>query len=124
MLTYKVYTTENLTQLNGAMPDLKGFHTQEVKLPQQKTFHPETFRGKTYNTVTWSQYIMYPQMTGKLRIPPITYHGIVMEEDRSEDAFFTGGGYKEVQRNVTAPGITIQVDPLPAKPSWVLWWCR
>lgn len=117
MLTYKVYTTENLTQLNGAMPDLKGFHTQEVKLPQQKTFHPETFRGKTYNTVTWSQYIMYPQMTGKLRIPPITYHGIVMEEDRSEDAFFTGGGYKEVQRNVTAPGITIQVDPLPAKPA-------
>lgn len=116
MLTYKVYTTLNLTQLNGAMPDLKGFHTQEVKLPQQKNFHMETFRGKTYNTVTWSQYIMYPQMTGSLKIPSITYHGIVMEEDRSEDAFFTGGGYKEVPRDVTAPGITIQVDPLPAKP--------
>lgn len=42
MLTYKVYTTLNLTQLNGAMPDLKGFHTQEVKLPQQKNFHMET----------------------------------------------------------------------------------
>lgn len=39
-----------------------------------------------------------------------------MEEDRSEDAFFTGGGYKEVPRDATAPGITIQVDPLPAKP--------
>lgn len=116
MLTYKVYTTLNLTQLNGAMPDLKGFHTQEVKLPQQKNFHMETFRGKTYNTVTWSQYIMYPQMTGSLKIPSITYHGIIMEEDRSEDAFFTGGGYKEVPRDVTAPGITIQVDPLPAKP--------
>ena len=116
MLTYKVYTTLNLTQLNGAMPDLKGFHTQEVKLPQQKNFHMETFRGKAYNTVTWSQYIMYPQMTGSLKIPSITYHGIVMEEDRNEDAFFTGGGYKEVPRDVTAPGITIQVDPLPAKP--------
>ena len=116
MLTYKVYTTLNLTQLNGAMPDLKGFHTQEVKLPQQKNFHMETFRGKAYNPVTWSQYIMYPQMTGSLKIPSITYHGIVMEEDRSEDAFFTGGGYKEVPRDVTAPGITIQVDPLPAKP--------
>lgn len=117
MLTYKVYTTQNLTQLNGAMPDLKGFHTQEVKLPQQKTFHQETLNGRTYNTVTWSQYIMYPQMTGKLKIPSITFHGIVMQEDRSEDAFFSGGGYKEVNRDVTAPGITIQVDPLPAKPS-------
>lgn len=119
MLTYKVYTTANLTQLNGAMPDLKGFHTQEVKLPQQKTFHKETLKGRTYNTVTWSQYVMYPQMTGKLAIPPITYHGIVMEENRNEDpieAFLSGGGYREVKRNITAPGITIQVDPLPAKP--------
>ena len=116
MLTYKVYTTENLTQLNGAMPDLKGFHTQEVKLPQQKTFHQETLKGRTYNTVTWSQYIMYPQMTGTLKIPSITFHGVVMQEDRSEDAFFSGGGYKEVNRDVTAPGITIEVSPLPAKP--------
>lgn len=117
MLTYKVYTTENLTQLNGAMPDLKGFHTQEVKLPQQKTFHSETLKGRTYQTVTWSQYIMYPQMTGKLTIPPITFHGVVMEEDRSENAFFSGGGYKEVKRDVTAPGISIKVDPLPTKPA-------
>ncbi len=119
MLTYKVYTTANLTQLNGAMPDLKGFHTQEVKLPQQKTFHTETLKGRTYNTVTWSQYVMYPQMTGKLTVPPITFRGVVMEENRNEDpveAFLSGGGYKEVRRDVTAPGITIQVDPLPAKP--------
>lgn len=116
MLTYKVYTTTNLKQLSGAMPDLNGFHTQEVKLPQQKVFHTESFNGRNYQVVTWSQYIMYPQMTGKLTVPPITYHGIVMEQDRSADAFFSGGGYREVQRDVTAPGITIQVDPLPAKP--------
>lgn len=120
MLTYKVYTTANLTQLNGAMPDLKGFHTQEVKLPQQKTFHTENFKGRMYKTVTWSQYIMYPQMTGKLTVPPITFNGVIMEENRNEDpleAFLSGGGYKEVRRKVTAPGITIQVDPLPAKPN-------
>ena len=33
LLTYKVYTTLELTQLEGKMPDLTGFHTQEVKLP-------------------------------------------------------------------------------------------
>jgi len=41
LLTYKVYTTVNLRQLYGKMPDLKGFHTQEVDLPQQKTFSLE-----------------------------------------------------------------------------------
>ncbi len=30
LLTYKVYTQVELTQLEGKMPDLKGFHMQEV----------------------------------------------------------------------------------------------
>ena len=29
------------------MPDLTGFHTQEVQLPQQKSFHLERVNGKT-----------------------------------------------------------------------------
>ncbi len=99
------------------MPDTKGFHTQEVKLPQQKTFHKETVNGRTYNCVTWSQYVMYPQMTGQLEIPSITFHGIVMEEARDPISFITGGGYQEVRRDIKAPGMKIQVDPLPAKPA-------
>ncbi len=31
LLTYKVYTLVDLTQLEGKMPDLTGFHTQEIK---------------------------------------------------------------------------------------------
>lgn len=121
LLTYKVYTLVDLTQLEGKMPDLTGFHTQEVPLPQQKSFHVENVNGTPYRCVTWSQYVMYPQMTGKLEIPSITFKGIVVEENRSVDpfeAFFNGGsGYVEVKRNIDAPGLTIQVDPLPKKPA-------
>lgn len=121
LLTYKVYTRVDLTQLEGKMPDLKGFHTQEVQLPQQKTFHTETINGRPYKCVTWSQYVMYPQMTGKLEIPSLTFHGIVVEQNRNVDpfeAFFNGGsGYVEVKKDITAPGMTIQVDPLPNKPA-------
>ena len=46
LLTYKVYTLVSLTQLEGKMPDLKGFHTQEVDLPQQKSFKVETLNGR------------------------------------------------------------------------------
>lgn len=121
LLTYKVYTLVDLTQLEGKMPDLTGFHSQEVKLPQQKSFHVENVNGRPYRCVTWSQYVMYPQMTGSLKIPPITFKGIVVEENRSVDpfeAFFNGGsGYVEVHKNIQAPGLTIQVDPLPKKPA-------
>lgn len=121
LLTYKVYTQVELTQLNGKMPDLTGFHSQEVPLPQQKSFHLETVNGRPYRCVTWSQYMMYPQMTGKLEIPTITFKGVVVQENRNVDpfeAFFNGGsGYVEVKKDIIAPGMTIQVDPLPQKPA-------
>lgn len=64
---------------------------------------------------------MYPQMTGALKIPSITFKGIVVQQNRSVDpfeAFFNGGsGYVEVKRNIVAPGLTVQVDPLPPKPA-------
>ena len=121
LLTYKVYTQVDLTQLEGKMPDLKGFHTQEVPLPQQKTFHTETVNGRPYKCVPWSQYVMYPQMTGRLEIPSITFKGIVVQQNRNVDpmeAFFNGGsGYVEVKKDIKAPGITLQVDPLPQRPA-------
>lgn len=121
LLTYKVYTLVDLTSLKGNMPDLKGFHTQEVQLPQQKSYKIETVNGRPYRTVTWSQYVMFPQITGKLEIPGITFDGIVIQQNRDVDpfeAFFNGGsGYVEVKKKIKAPGLTIQVDPLPARPA-------
>ena len=121
LLTYKVYTLVSLTQLEGKMPDLKGFHTQEVDLPQQKSFKIETLNGRPYRTVTWSQYVMFPQLTGKLTIPSITFNGIVVQQNRNIDpfeAFFNGGsGYVEVKKQIVAPSIDIQVDPLPQRPA-------
>ena len=120
LLTYKVYTLVDLTSLDGKMPDLKGFHTQEIPLPQQKSFHIEKLNGRNYRCVTWSQYVMYPQMTGKMTIPSLTFKGVVVMQNRNVDpfeAFFNGGsGYIEVKRNIVAPAIDIQVDPLPQKP--------
>ena len=121
LLTYKVYTLVSLTQLRGDMPDLKSFYTQEVDLPQQKSFSVETVNGRPYRTCTWSQYVMFPQMTGKLQIPSITFEGIVVQQNRNIDpfeAFFNGGsGYIEVKKKIVAPGIEIQVDPLPERPA-------
>lgn len=121
LLTYKLYTLVDLTSLDGKMPDLKGFHTQEIPLPQQKSFHLEKLNGRNYRCVTWSQYVMYPQMTGKMTIPSITFKGVVVVQNRNVDpfeAFFNGGsGYVEVKRNIVAPAIDIQVDPLPDKPT-------
>ena len=119
LLTYKVYTLVNLRQLYGKMPDLKGFHTQEVTLPQQKTFSLEHYKGRNYNTTTWSQYVLFPQQTGDMEIPSITFEGVVAQRTISDDpfdAFFNGGGYIEVKKKIVTPKIKITVQPLPDKP--------
>ena len=121
LLTYKVYTLVDLTSLNGKMPDLKSFYSQEIPLPQQKKFTVENVNGRPYRTVTWSQYVMFPQMTGKLEIPPITFEGVVVQANQDIDpfeAFFNGGsGYIEVKKKIQAPGLSVEVLPLPERPA-------
>ena len=117
LLTYKVYTQVNLTELRGDIPDLKGFHTQEVELPNQKTFTLEHYNGRNYNTTIWRQLVLFPQQTGKIEIPSVTFEGTVSQMVASADpfdAFFNGGNYVNINKNLVTPKLTINVKELPA----------
>ena len=117
LLTYKVYTQVNLTNLRGDIPDLKGFHTQEVELPNQKTFTLEHYNGRNYNTTIWRQLVLFPQQTGKIEIPSVTFEGTVSQMVASADpfdAFFNGGNYVNINKNIVTPNLTIDVKELPA----------
>ena len=119
LLTYKIYTTVNLTNVSGKMPDLKGFHTQEVEMPKgNREFELEHYNGRNYRTIVWSQYVLFPQQSGQLEIPSITFEGTIAQMVQSYDpfeAFFNGGSnYVNVQKAITTPKLTIDVLPLPS----------
>lgn len=117
LLTYKVYFTVNLRELEIKMPDLKGFLTQEVELQRgQPTL--EHYQGRNYNTIVWSQYVLFPQQAGKLEIPSIDFDATVaVRTQRSMDPFdmfFNGGtGYVDVRKTISTPKLTVNVSPLP-----------
>ena len=115
LLTYKIYTQVNLTGLDGDMPDLKGFHTQEVELPRQKQWKLEHYNGRNYNTTVYSQYVLFPQQSGKLEIPSITFEGVVTEIVPSNDPFdfFNGGSRRDIKKNIVTPKLSINVKELP-----------
>lgn len=121
LLTYKIYTTLNLTQLDGKLPTLDGFQIQEIPLPRNKEFELETYNGRNYRSVIWSQYVLFPQKSGDLVIPSITYEGLVVIPRRNVDpfdAFFNGvSAMQEVKKKIVTPKLTIHVSPLPAKPA-------
>ena len=118
LLTYKVYTTVNLTELSGKMPDLKGFAMQEVELPANKEFTLEHYKGRNYKTLVWRQFVLFPQQSGTLEIPSVTYEGTILQQSRTVDPFdifFNGGSsYTKVQKSLRTPKLTIEVSPLPA----------
>lgn len=120
LVTYKAYTTVDLRQLIGKMSDQQGFYIQEVELPAQKSFKLEHYKGRNYNTVVYRQYVLFPQKSGKLEIPPVTFDAVVAQRvavsDDPFEAFFNGGGYVEVQKKIVAPKLVLNVEALPTKP--------
>ena len=121
LLTYKLYTLVSIDQCSGKMPDLDGFHTQEIALPQQKTLKYERVNGRNYGTVVWSQYVLFPQKTGKLVVPAINFEADVVQQDRSVDPFdaFFGGGSSliRVKKTIVAPAVELTVAPFPTRPA-------
>ena len=120
LLTYKVYSTVNLVSLNGKVPDLKGFHIQEIELPQQKEWQLEHYNGRNYRALTWSQYLLFPQQTGEIEVPSVSFEGIVQQRVRSNSSdpfelFFNGGTqYVEVKKILKTPKLKVNVNNLPA----------
>lgn len=119
LLTYKVYSTVNLTNLSNPTPDLKGFHIQEVQLPREKQFELEHYNGRNYQTLVWRQFVLFPQQSGVLEIPSLTFEGVVaVQSRRSLDPFemmFNGGpSYVEVKKNLNSNKLKLDVKKLPA----------
>lgn len=120
LLTFKIYKlpSVDLQSMTNKMPDLKNFHVQEVELPNQKEFTLEHYNGRNYQTMVWSQYVLFPQHSGELEIPASSFEGVVAQrvENRSNDVFdmfFNPSRYIEVKKDLTTRNIKINVKPLP-----------
>lgn len=119
-LSITVCSVNDVSDVEGKMPELSGFYAKEVEMPKMKTFHKEVIGGRTYNTVLWSKYIMYPQMTGNVTVPPVKFRATVMKEsagDATEDFFNDRQRFTPTKVTILSPSVTIRVMPLPQRPA-------
>lgn len=120
LLTYKLYSLVSVEQLAGDIPQLDGFHTQEIEQAEQQSFKMERVGDKNYGTVVWRQYVVFPQRSGKLTIPAVDFTADIVVQNRYVDpidAFFNGGMAQRIQKKIKAPAIDITVDALPLRPA-------
>ena len=119
LLTYKIYTAVDLRMFeNVKLPDFKGFHSQEVELPNNRRWGLEHYKGRNYQTTVYRQFVLFPQQSGKLTIEPARFDASIaqmIEVDDPFEAFFNGGNnYVEIKKTLITPRLTIDVQPLPS----------
>lgn len=117
VLTYKLYTLVNISQLAGEMPELDGFHCQELNSKAQLSLKYEHYNGRNYGTAIWRQYVLFPQKSGKLTIPSVSFEAVIEVANPYADPFdiFFGGGSltQTVQKTISTPKLEIDVKSLP-----------
>lgn len=117
VLTYKLYTLVNVRQLSGDMPELDGFHCQELNSKAQMQLKYERYNGRNYGTAIWRQYVLFPQKSGRMTIPSISFDAEVEVTNPNADPFdiFFGGGSltQMLRKTLRTPEIEIDVTPLP-----------
>lgn len=118
VLTYKLYTLVNLRQLAGEMPELDGFHCQELNSKAQLSLKYERYNGRNYGTAIWRQYVLFPQKSGKMTIPSVSFDAEVEVTNHTADPFdiFFGGGSltQMFRKTIRTPEVEIDVKPLPS----------
>lgn len=113
--TVKLYTTYDAIKFIGASaaPKFEGFVIEESKDISQSLSY-ETYQGKTYATAVIARYIIFPQMTGKLKITGNTYTVSVDQREYFHDPFFGNMSYATpLQLNVTPNDLQVDVRSLP-----------
>jgi len=119
LLTYKIYTVVDLRGFdNVKLPDFKGFHSQEVELPNDRRWGLEPYKGRNYHSTIYRQFVLFPQQSGKLTIDAARFDASIEKMDAIDDpfeAFFNGGaGSIQIKKTLMTPKLTIDVKPLPA----------
>lgn len=119
LLTYKIYTVVDLRGFdNVKLPDFKGFHSQEVELPNDRRWGLEHYKGRNYHSTVYRQFVLFPQQSGKLTIDAARFDASVEKMEAIDDpfeAFFNGGaGAIQIKKTLMTPKLTIDVKPLPA----------
>ena len=114
--TVKMYTSYSAIKFVGATasPKFDGFVVEESKQTDTQLRY-ETYQGKVYATAVIARYIIFPQMTGNLKVTGNTYTVSVDEREYYNDQFF---GQMAVSRplklTVSPNDLNVNVKALPS----------
>jgi len=125
IVTYKIYTRVELTNYGvSKLPDLVGFWSEDLDMPQQISTYEEIIEGKKFLVGDIKKTAIFPTSPGEKIISPMEMDCEVrLRERRSSqdpferffnDDFFSNSMFgRRVQQRIKSEPIKISVKPLP-----------
>lgn len=111
--TLKLYTRINLSGINDLKyPDFKGFLRDDIDTPPLKSLEPETIDGVEYGTGVIQNMVLYPQISGDIRVEPVEMTALVQQKTGGGDPFFNDPFFDNFFSNVTTMPRTVKTQPV------------
>ncbi len=119
--TLKLYTRINLSGIQELKyPDFKGFLKEDIETPPLRSLESEVIDGVQYGTGVIQRFVLYPQISGDLRIDPAEMTVLTQERSGARDPFFDDpffdsffSSVSTVPRKIATQPVTVKVKPLP-----------
>lgn len=115
--TTKVYYRVGLRGFDDyKLPEYKGFISQEIEVPDATRQSKENVNGKVYNTYILKQCVLIPQKSGALELEKGNITAVVQVRVQGGGGGFFGDMFstvRELKKNLTIPGVKINVQELP-----------
>jgi hypothetical protein len=112
----KLYTRVDLGGLNEVkFPAFNGFLKENLETPQLSSLQRENVNGTLYGTGVVQEFLLYPQITGEIKIEPVEITALVQQKTSPADPFF--GDFfattQNVPRVIVSQPVKVTVKPLP-----------
>jgi hypothetical protein len=130
VVTYKLYTRVDLLNYSlEKLPNLTGFWSQEIPLPQRPEFHQENLDGVTYRVGEIKKLVLFPQRSGALEVDAMKGEVIArvqVKRQRNNDPFnqffndpffnnpFFNNSVQDVKVPLKSAAVRINVKELPS----------
>jgi hypothetical protein len=119
--TLKLFTRTNLSGINELKyPEFKGFLREDIETPPLRSLESEVIDGVQYGTGVLQRFVLYPQISGDVRIDAVEMTAMVQQRSNVRDPFFDDpffdsffSGVSTVPQQVATQPVTIRVKPLP-----------
>ncbi len=115
--TVKIYAKVDLVGFEDIkLPKFDDFYAEEIETPDRINLVHENYNNQVYNVGLIKKYILYPRVSGDIKIEPCKIDCQVRQPVQSGNRRSAFGYYETASKSISSQAINVHVNQLPQSP--------